>query len=144
MKIDEVPQDPGIIKDGRSEICYAVDKNGKYVLAGSKGWEPKNIANSQAWDVIDSKVQSTAQQVRKGKKSPLAFYMVLHQMDMGLLAKYAGISRWRVNRHLNPLIFNKLAPRILSRYADIFEISVDQLKKIPDQLSTLENAKAPK
>ncbi len=29
------------------EICYAVDETGRYVLAPSAGWEPKNMANNQ-------------------------------------------------------------------------------------------------
>ncbi len=135
MKVDEVPQDPGIIKDGRCEICYAVDRDGSYVLYGSKGWTPKNIANSQAWDVINNRIRAVAEQVRKGKESPLAFYMVQHQMDVRLLAKYAGISRWRVRRHLKPAVFEKLGARILSRYADLFEISVDQIKRIPNDFN---------
>jgi hypothetical protein len=59
MKIDEVPQNKGMITDGLREICYAVDENGRYILAQSAGWEPKNIANDQAWMLIEEEVSQT-------------------------------------------------------------------------------------
>jgi len=53
MKIKEVPQERGTISDNFHEVCYAVDDDGHYVLTDSAGWEPKNIANNQAWEVIE-------------------------------------------------------------------------------------------
>ena len=134
MKIRDVPQDRGMITDDRREICYAVDENGNYVLAESAGWEPKNVANSQAWDIIRDQVQETLKNIEAGILSPLAFHMVNNQMNVSLLAKYARLSRWRVRRHLKPSVFNRLKPHILKRYADIFEIDVPSLSRIPDRL----------
>ncbi|BBO90323.1 hypothetical protein [Desulfosarcina ovata] len=132
MKIEEVPQDQGMITDGRREVCYAVDDQGRYVLAGSAGWEPKNIANRQAWDRIDQTVAATLDRIRAGKASPLAYYMALNQMDVGLLAKYAGIGRLKVWLHLKPGPFGRLSPAVLKRYADVFDISADTLKSVPE------------
>ena len=134
MKISDVPQDRGMITDDRREICYAVDDNGNYVLAESAGWEPKNVANSQAWDIIRDQVQETLKNIEAGILSPLAFHMVNNQMNVSLLAKYVRLSRWRVRRHLKPAVFNRLKPQILKRYADIFEIDVSSLSRIPDRL----------
>ena len=134
MKISDVPQDRGMITDDRREICYAVDDNGNYVLAESAGWEPKNVANSQAWDIIRNQVQETLKNIEAGILSPLAFHMVNNQMNVSLLAKYVRLSRWRVRRHLKPAVFDRLKPHILKRYADIFEIDVSFLSRIPDRL----------
>ena len=134
MKISDVPQDRGMITDDRREICYAVDENGNYVLAESAGWEPKNVANSQAWGIIRDQVQETLKNIEAGILSPLAFHMVNNQMNISLLAKYVRLSRWRVRRHLKPAVFNRLKPDILKRYADIFEIDVSSLSRIPDRL----------
>jgi hypothetical protein len=133
MKIGDVPQDRGMITDNRREICYAVDENGNYVLAKSAGWEPKNVANSQAWDIIRDQVQETLKNIEAGILSPLAFHMVNNQMNVSLLAKYMQLSRWRVRRHLKPTVFNRLKPDTLKRYADIFEIDVSSLSQIPDR-----------
>ena len=77
MKIEDVPQDRGMITDDRREICYAVDDQGSYVMTGSAGWEPKNIANRQAWDLIDAAAAKAMDKVRDGKASPLAYHMAM-------------------------------------------------------------------
>lgn len=131
MKIDEVPQDPGMMNDHRREVCYAVDQKGEYVLAGSAGWDPKNIANRQAWDLIDQAAAAALEKVRAGRASPLAYHMAKHQMGVGLLAKYAQFGRWKVWMHLKPGPFGRLTPGALQRYADVFAITVTELTTVP-------------
>ena len=131
MKIDEVPQNKGMITDDIREICYAVDENGRYVLAQSAGWEPKNIANDQAWTVIEEQISQTLKKIEAGKLSPLAFHMVKNQMNVSLLSKYVGFNRLRVKRHLKPSVFRRLKPSILNKYAGVFEIEVEELLKFP-------------
>jgi hypothetical protein len=131
MKIDEVPQNKGMITDGLREICYAVDENGRYILAQSAGWEPKNTANDQAWMLIEEQISWTLKKIEAGKLSPLAFHMVKNQMNVSLLSKYVGFNRLRVNLHLKPSVFRRLKPSILKRYSRIFEIEVEELLKIP-------------
>ena len=132
MKIDEVPQDRGMITDERREVCYAVDAHGRYVMTGSAGWEPKNIANSQAWELIDLAAAAALADVHAGKSSPLAYHMARHQMGVGLLAKYAGVNRLKVWLHLRPGPFARLSPDLLNRYAQAFDISVEALTTVPE------------
>ncbi|MFZ0244036.1 MAG: hypothetical protein WAL90_20515 [Desulfobacterales bacterium] len=131
MQKKDVPQDIGLNR-GQSEITYAVDEDGKYVQAPSLGWEPKNIVNQQAWEQIRREIAAEIEQVRAGKRSPLAYHMATNLMDVGLLAGYAGLSRWRVRRHLKPAGFRRLDHGLLERYADIFGISCEALQTIPD------------
>nr|WP_319395701.1 hypothetical protein [uncultured Desulfobacter sp.] len=132
MKLKDVPQDPGILDDYGREVCYAVDQNGKYSLAQSIGWDPKNVANQQAWQVIEKKINKARDDVRDGKLSPIGFYMACHQMDVRLLAQYMGLYCWQVRRHLKPAVFKKLKPGVLEKYAALFNVSVDGLKRLPD------------
>ena len=132
MKINEVPQDHGMMSDHRREVCYAVDDQGNYVLVGSAGWDPKNIANSQAWELIDRAAVAALQKVHRGQASPLAYHMARHQMGVGLLSRYAEIGRLKVWLHLKPGPFSRLAPAALQRYADVFDISVRELKMVPE------------
>lgn len=133
MKLSEVPQDRGMIdEDQLKEVCYAVDEDGSFVLAESAGWEPKNIANDQAWDLIHEQVVETLEKIKSGKLSPLAYHMVRNQMELGLLAKYAGLNRLRVWRHLKPAGFKRLKRQQLKRYAKIFGIDVADLTKVPE------------
>ena len=125
----EVPQDKGIA-EGLEEVTYAVDDDGRYVLVPSTGWEPKNISNYQAWEIIASQIDTARRQVLANKLSPLAYHMARNLMDLPLLAQYMGIMRWRVKRHLKPKAFNKLKPEILERYAVLLKVTVDELKDI--------------
>ncbi len=131
MKLDEVPQDQGMIDGDRREVCYAVDKDGRYILAESAGWEPKNVANDQAWDLIKEEVNATVAKIRAGKQSPLAYHMARNQMNVGLLAKYVRYNRLRVWWHLRPKVFDRLTPEVLKPYADLFDLEVAALKKVP-------------
>ncbi len=133
MKVEDVPQDRGMMGDEVYEVCYAVDKKGRYQLTPSIGWEPKNITNDQAWEIIHGQVHDVLKKIDQGRLSPLAFHMVNNQMNVGLLAKYMGMSRWRVRRHLKPAVFNKLKPAIRKQYADILGLSVDQVGRVPRQ-----------
>jgi hypothetical protein len=132
MQIDQVPQDQGMIDGDRHEVCYAVNKEGHYVLVQSAGWEPKNVVNDQAWDLIKKKVAATTAKVRAGKLSSLAYHMVCNQMNVGLLSKYVPYGRLRVWLHLRPKVFHRLTSEELRPYADLFDLSVAELKTVPD------------
>jgi len=126
-----------IDQETMKEICYAVDHEGHYVLAQSAGWEPKNIANDQAWEVIRHQLAAVVSKIDAGKLSPLAYHMVKNQMTPGLLARYAGCSWWRVRRHLKPSGFRKLSIDMQKRYADIFDITPEALGAIPKDAALL-------
>ena len=135
MLENEVPQDEGLF-DGMSGVCYALDDSGSYVLAKSAGWEPANIANIQAWEVIRSEASAVLLRVAAGELSPLAYQMALHQMDPRLLSGYAGLYCWQVKRDMKPGPFSRLKPARLSAYATIFRIGVEELCQIPEPPET--------
>jgi hypothetical protein len=131
MKVEEVPQDKGMIGDYGHEVCYAVGDNGRYILSPSLGWEAKNVVNDQAWAVIAKETRRMHQMVQNGELSPIAYYQAKHQMDICLLARYVNMAGWRVRRHRRPVIFRKLPERILHRYATVFGVSMEELKTVP-------------
>jgi hypothetical protein len=131
MQKNDVPQDAALF-DGMSEVCYAVDESGRYVLAESAGWEPANIANIQAWEVIHREVAAVLAKVCSGELSPLAYQMARNQMDAKLLAGYAGLFAWQVRRHRQPGPFRRLNLAQLTRYAAIFKISAEELCRLPE------------
>lgn len=131
MRKDQVPQD-GCLLEGQREVCYAVDEAGRYVLAPSAGWEPKNVVNLQAWELIRDQVEAVLADIRAGRQSVLAYHMVRNQMDVGMLAAYVGLPRWRVRRHLKPAIFSRLKPQLLERYAATLKMPVAELCRLPE------------
>jgi len=130
MKKNEVPQDDSSIKNNKfKELCYAVDEDGNYVTAKSTGWSPKTIALDNALEDINERVADAKQRVLNNETSPIEYYMELHKMDLPILSSYVGIWQWRVKRHLNPKVFQKLSEKVLKKYASVFEISIEELKK---------------
>lgn len=131
MKSKEVPQDDANMMRGKwKDPIYTVDENGKYTTSYSLGWEVKNTVMQQAWDNIHEKIENVRQKVIKGELSPIAYYMEKNIMDAGLLSKYVGVWTFTVKKHLKPKHFNKLGNEMLGRYAEIFDLSIDQLKDI--------------
>ena len=127
MEKDKVPQDEGITEGITREVQYAVDENGKYIKVLSKGWEPKNIVNELAWKDIQENIGLADEKIKSGKASPIMHYMAKNQMNVTLLADYIELPKLKVKKHLKPKGFKKLKQEQLNNYAQIFEISVDEL-----------------
>lgn len=129
MKKEEVPQDQSnLSKSNMKELCYATDENGNYTTALSTGWEPKTIALENSIQDINERVEQARNEVKNGISSPIVYFMELHKMDWSILASYVGMWKWRVRRHRKPSVFNKLNDKLLAKYAEAFEISVEVLK----------------
>ena len=84
----------------------------------------------EAWDIVNEKVELARQKVLSGKLSPIAYYIEKNIMDTGLVAKYMGIRKWKVKKHLNPKNFAKLNDDMLEKYAKVFSISREELVDI--------------
>lgn len=129
MKKEQVPQDnSGLAKKNIHELCYAVDENGNYTTVQSSGWDVKASALDESLELIEERINETKKEISEGKLSPLAYFMEVHRMDLSILASYAGIHSFFVKRHFNPKRFQKLSDKTLKKYADVFEISIEELK----------------
>ncbi|UOK42951.1 MULTISPECIES: hypothetical protein [Flavobacterium] len=129
MKKEEVPQDKSnLSKSNMKELCYATDENGNYTTALSSGWEPKTIALENSIQDINERVEEAKNDVKAGISSPIVYFMEVHKMDWNILASYVGMWVWRVKRHGKPTVFKKLNDKIMAKYAEAFEISVETLK----------------
>jgi hypothetical protein len=131
MKKKEVPQDKSNLESANfRELCYAVDDNGEYTTAHSTGWDPKKIALDNAIEEINARIADAKNRLNKGETSPIEYYMELHKMDVGILASYVGFWQWKVKRHFKPSVFKKLSDKTLIKYAEAFDISVEELKSM--------------
>ena len=129
MEKDQVPQDQSnLTKNNVKELLYATDENGNYTTTLSTGWEPKTIALSNSIDEINERIANAKQQVLNGEVSPIVYFMEVNKMDLTILASYVGMWKWRVKRHFKPEVFAKLNDKILKKYADTFEVSIEELK----------------
>ena len=130
MKKEDVPQDVSALGKLTTEVCYATDSSGKYVATQSRGWDVKITALDKAWEDIDGRIATAKQKVLNGEASPLLFFIELNIMDINLLADYIGFWKWQIKRHLKPDVFKSLSDKKLQKYADVFNVSVDDLKNM--------------
>lgn len=128
MKKDEVPQDKSALANFTREVCYVKNEQGKYETVLSTGWEVKAQALDSAWDEVKERIETARQEVARGEKSPIHYFMALKLMDMPVISDYTGIWPFFIRRHLRPSVFNRLSDRVLRKYAKAFEITVEELK----------------
>ena len=131
MKKTDVPQDKSYLEDkNMREVCYALDENGNYTTELSSGWSPKTLALDQALEELEQRTKAAKERFLTGVSSPIEYYMELHKMDVGILASYVGFWQWKVKRHFKPSVFKKLSDKTLNKYAEAFDISVEELQNI--------------
>ncbi|MBL7752861.1 MAG: hypothetical protein JNM44_00190 [Chitinophagaceae bacterium] len=137
MQLKDVPQDKKDFKDGHQapkKLMYVTRSDGSYTQTTSAGWEAENLALEQAWEAIEEQLIATKEQVIQGLVSPIAYYMIQSRMDLPILASYVGKWQWQVKRHMKPSVFRNLPEKLLQRYADAFNISLSELRKLPNAL----------
>ena len=128
MKKEEIPQDDGALNKLTKEVVYAVDSTGKYTTELSTGWEVKAKALDVAWKDIEERIGKARQKVLNNEASPLLYFMELRLMDIGIVAAYTGFWKWTIKQHMKPAAFKKLSDKKLQRYADAFNVTVEELK----------------
>ena len=128
MKKENVPQDMSSLGKITKEVQYATDSTGKYVKELSSGWDVKINALDIAWKDIEKRRMQARQQVVDGHASPVLFFMEYRLMDVGILSDYTGFWKWQIRRHLKPDVFKKLSEKKLKKYADAFNVTVEDLK----------------
>ena len=133
MNENEVPQDGIPTYGGRRKLFYAVDKDGTYVTVRSSGWEAEAIATGSALDEIQRQRRDAWRRATSGATSPLEYYMHCRRMDLALLAKTTGFSRWRIRRHFKPTVHKRLTDRVLRRYSEALGIEVTTLRILTEQ-----------
>jgi len=128
MKKENVPQDISALGKITKEVCYATDSSGKYVTELSSGWDVKINALDVAWEDIAKRTEIAKQKVINKEASPLLFFMEYRLMDISILSDYSGYWKWQIKRHMKPEVFNRLSDKRLQKYADAFNVQVEDLK----------------
>ena len=126
MKETELPQEKGALQDF-TELCYVTDDEGNYTTLSSSGWEVKSIALEASLSRLQEQIDEAKADVLGGRKSPIVYYMLLNRMDWAVLADAMHCWQWVIKRHAKPSVFKKLSPKTLQQYAEIFNISVEDL-----------------
>ena len=122
-----------VYKNNR-ELFYSFDKDKNcYTRKVDYQYQANQVIIKQGWDVLEDRLEEIKQEVIRGEKSPLVYFMEKNQMEVPMLSGYSGIRKWRVKRHLKPKHFSKLSLDTLEKYASALDVTVSQLKN-PDFL----------
>ena len=128
MKKEDIPQDDGALNKLTREVVYATDSAGNYTTELSTGWEVKAKALDVAWEDIAERIENARQKVLNNEASPILYFTELRLMDIGIVSAYTGFWKWTIKQHLKPAVFKKLSEQKLKKYAEAFNISVEELK----------------
>ncbi|HNW70958.1 MAG TPA: hypothetical protein PKI01_11180 [Bacteroidales bacterium] len=109
---------------------YKMEEDGQYSHLLASDWGARDPIVNQSWDIVKERIRVAKEKVLKGEISPIAYYMEKCITDVSTLAKYTGMAKWKLKRHMKVKVFKKLNEETLKRYADFFEISVEELKDI--------------
>ena len=123
----DIPQDESPIFAGQRKLVYAT-RNGRYVAGLSSGWADEVYATTQAVRDFDERTEAAWQQYRRGERSPLFYLMYRYRHDEASLAMAAGVFRWQLRRHLDPVRFAALPERTLHKYAQALCLTLDELR----------------
>jgi hypothetical protein len=132
MEQNEVPQDNIVTYADNKKVMYATDISGNYNVVASSGWTVEEEATMQAVQELERLANRACEQVTKGEKSPLYYYMYAKRMDVQVLSESTGLFKWRIKRHFIPSVFRKLSKKMLNRYADALGIESDELCRLPE------------
>lgn len=128
MKKEEIPQDNGALNKLTKEVVYVTDASGNYTTDLSTGWEVKTRALDVAWEEIAQRIEDARQKVLRNEASPILYFMELRLMDPGIVSAYTGYWKWTIKKHMKADAFKKLSEERLKKYADAFNVTVDELK----------------
>ena len=129
MEINDIPQDNSKIFRGQRKVVYAT-QDGNYQTATTNGWETEEFATAQAVEELNQITTEALDAVKRGEKSPLFYYMYHYRFDLPSLAQATGFWQWQIKRHFKPSVFAKLSDKVLERYAEVFGISVEDIKQV--------------
>lgn len=107
-------------------ILYVEKESGEYGPMQTGSYLTKNFLDD--YELKRKHLEeSLKQQVAKEEISPIHFYMVLEDLTLSELASRVGFRKGKVRKQLEPHNFKLLTPDIIQKYADVFDISSEDL-----------------
>lgn len=127
MKQISIPQEENSTLAGHQKVMYAPNSSGEFQTF-NYGSNIEEYATKLAVEEYEELQKECLENIRNHISSPIEFYMYKNRMDIPTLASVIGFFQFRVKRHLKAKYFNTLNNKILQKYADIFGITIDDLK----------------
>ncbi len=122
-----IPQEENSTLNGQKKVMYAKDSSGDFqrVNYGSSAEEFATLSAVNEYKILENEC---LEEIKQGLSSPIKYFMYRNRMDLPTLCSGVGMFGFRVKRHLLMKHFLKLNDKILQKYAELFEISLEELK----------------
>ncbi|WP_417332921.1 hypothetical protein [Halarcobacter sp.] len=127
MQKIEVPKEENKILEGHQKVMYSTDDNGNFQRI-NYGSSVEEFATKVAVEEYEVLKKESLENIKKDLSSPIEYFMYENRMDLPTLASVVGMFQFRVKRHLKMSNFKKLNDKILSKYAQAFNIKIEELK----------------
>ncbi|PUE67119.1 hypothetical protein [Arcobacter lacus] len=127
IKESQIPKEENSTLDGQQKVMYAVNNTGSFerVNYGSSTEEFATLTAVNEYKVLE---KECLQEIKEGISSPIKYFMYKNRMDLPTLCSAIGMFSFRVKRHLRMKYFKKLNDKVLAKYAEIFNINLEDLK----------------
>ncbi len=127
MKKIVIPQEKNKTIDGQQKVMYAPNDKGEFETF-QYGSSVEEYATSLAVEEYNILMKKSKENILSGLSSPIEYFMYKNRMDVPTLASIVGKFQITVKRHSKSNIFKKLNKKILTQYADAFDISIEELQ----------------
>ncbi|WP_419767169.1 hypothetical protein [Arcobacter sp.] len=127
MKKIDVPQENNSTLDGQKKVMYGTDDNGEFqrINYASSVEEYATITAVEEYKELE---KECLEDIQNNIASPIKYYMYKNRMDLPTLTSAVDMFSFRVKRHLKMKIFKKLKDDTIKKYADAFNIEIEDLK----------------
>ncbi|RXJ79362.1 hypothetical protein [Arcobacter sp. F2176] len=127
MKKIDVPQENNSTLDGQKKVMYGTDDNGEFqrINYASSVEEYATITAVEEYKELE---KECLEDIQNNIASPIKYYMYKNRMDLPTLTSAVDMFSFRVKRHLKMKIFKKLKDDTIKKYADAFNIEIEELK----------------
>lgn len=131
MKKIDVPQENNSTLDGQKKVMYGTNDNGEFqrINYASSVEEYATITAVEEYKELE---KECLEDIQNNIASPLKYYMYKNRMDLPTLSSAVDMFSFRVKRHLKMKIFKKLKDNTIKKYADAFNIKIEELKDFKD------------
>ncbi len=122
-----IPLEENKTLDGQKKVMYAKNSSGDFHRV-NYGSSVEEFATKTAVEEYETLKKESLDNIKKGLSSPIEYFMYENRMDLPTLASIVGILQFRVKRHLKMPVFKKMNDKLLLKYAQAFNIGIDELK----------------
>jgi hypothetical protein len=112
-------------------ILYVEKEDGNYGPMQTGSYITKNFLDD--YEMKRKNLEnSLKEKVAKKEFSPIYYFMVLEDLSITELAARARIRKGKVRKHLDYEVFKTLDAADLKKYADVFNVAVNEMLRLAD------------